>query len=142
MKAAVLGANWSLCAEPIDQAVVPATGLPSPSVQLNAVPPHSWTSIPRCCLYQACSAGASLALKKMPPMPVTRFIEPPRLGSSETQCVIFGLTFRINGNARHLSPQPVVRRRDRSMGPFPRDRCAQTLLAFHERAIKFAVESN
>ena len=25
-------------------------------------------------LYQACKEGASLALKKMPPMPVTRFI--------------------------------------------------------------------
>src|ERR1700675_4369401 len=77
MKVAVLGAKWLPCAEPIDQMVDPATGLPSPSVQVNAVPPHSWTSIPRCCLYQACSAGASLALKKMPPMPVTRFIDLP-----------------------------------------------------------------
>src|SRR5437773_5292204 len=77
MKVAVLGANWSLCAEAIFQTVVPANGLPSPSVQLKAAPPHSWTSMPRCRLYQACSAGASLALKKMPPTPVTRFIEPP-----------------------------------------------------------------
>src|SRR6202789_4288347 len=99
MKVAVLGAKWSPCAEPIDQAVVPATGLPSPSVQLNAAPPHSWTSIPRCCLYQACNAGASLALKKMPPMPVTRFIEPPRSGRDETQCVFFGLTLRLSGGA-------------------------------------------
>src|SRR5882757_8533413 len=76
MKVAVLGAKWSPCAEPMDQAVVPATGLPSPSVQVKAAPPHGWTSIPRCRLYQACRAGASLALKKMPPMPVTRFIEP------------------------------------------------------------------
>src|SRR3984885_6989157 len=81
MKAAVLGANWSPCAEPMDQTVVPATGLPSLSVQVNAVPPHSCTSIPRCRLYQACSAGASLALKKIPPMPVTRFIDPPRSGA-------------------------------------------------------------
>src|SRR5438034_7013050 len=80
MKGAVLGANCSLCAELICQAVVPATGLPSASAQLKAAPPHAWTSIPRCRLYQACSAGASLALKKMPPMPVTRFIEPPRSG--------------------------------------------------------------
>src|ERR1700722_18813249 len=80
MKVAVLGAKCSPCAEPIDQTVVPATGLPAPSVQVNAVPPHSWTSIPRCRLYQACSAGASLALKKMPPMPVTRFIKTPRSG--------------------------------------------------------------
>src|SRR5882724_8002790 len=78
MKVAVLGANWSPCAELIDQTVVPTTGLPSSSVQVKAAPPHSWTSIPRCRLYQACSAGASLALKKMPPMPVTSFIEPPR----------------------------------------------------------------
>src|SRR5437588_12470324 len=77
MKVAVLGANWPLCAEAIDQAVVPATGLPSPSVQVKAAPPHSWTSIPRCRLYQACSAFGSLALKKMPPIPVTRFREPP-----------------------------------------------------------------
>src|SRR5207237_3674288 len=84
MKVAVLGASWPLCAEAIDQAVVPATGLPSPSVQLKAAPPHSWTSIPRCRLYQACSAGASLALKKMPPMPVTRFMEAPRSGGQES----------------------------------------------------------
>src|ERR1043166_3547605 len=74
MNVAVPGANWSLCAEAMDQAVVPATGLPSPPVQVKAVPPHSSTSIPRCRLYQACSAGASLALKKMPPMPLTRFM--------------------------------------------------------------------
>src|SRR5450432_4498755 len=61
----------------MDQMVVPATGLPSPSVHVKAAPPHSWTSIPRCRLYQACSAFGSLALKKMPPMPVTRFMEPP-----------------------------------------------------------------
>src|SRR5882672_6962880 len=97
MNVAVLGANWSLCAEPIDQTVVPATGLPSPSVQVKAVPPHSWTSIPRCRLYQACSAGASLALKKMPPMPVTRFMEPPRTGGVEAECVFCGLTFDMSG---------------------------------------------
>src|SRR5437899_13096941 len=92
MKVAVLGANWSPCAELMDQTVVPATGLPSPSVQVKAVPPHSWTSIPRCRLYQAHSAGASLALKKMPPMPVTRFKEPPRSGGGERECVFCSLT--------------------------------------------------
>src|ERR1700689_3742542 len=91
MKVAALGANWSPCAEPIDHTVVPATGLPSPSVQVKAVPPHSWTSIPRCRLYQACIAGASLALKKMPPMPVTRFMEPPKVGGGEGACVVCGL---------------------------------------------------
>src|SRR5213078_68330 len=80
MKVAVLGANWSPCAELIDQTVVPAAVLPSPSVQVKAVPPHSWTSIPKCRLYQACSDGASLALKKIPPMPVTRFISVSYLG--------------------------------------------------------------
>src|SRR6266540_2583182 len=99
MKVAVLGANWSPCAEPIDQTVVPATGLPSPSVQVKAVPPHSWTSIPRWRLYQACSAGASLALKKMPPMPVTRFIEPPRTGGGEGECVFCCLTLRVTCGA-------------------------------------------
>src|SRR6185295_15809732 len=100
MNVAVLGANWSLCAEAIDQAVVPANGLPSPSVQVKAAPPHSWTSIPRCCLYQACSAGASLALKKMPPMPVTRFIEPPRSGGGEGECIACDLTKQARAGGR------------------------------------------
>src|SRR5688572_17027225 len=90
MKDAVLGAKWSPSAGPTDHMVVPATGLPSPSVQVNAVPPHSCTSIPRCRLYQACSAGASLALQKMPPMPVTRFMEPPRWGGGEMKYVLCG----------------------------------------------------
>src|SRR5437879_12854547 len=98
MKGAVLGANWSPCAELIDQTVVPATGLPSPSDQVKAVPPHSWTAIPRCRLYQACSAGASLALKKTPPMLVTRFIEPPRSGGGEGECVFCGLTIDYAAN--------------------------------------------
>src|SRR5688572_26627382 len=88
MKEAVLGANWSLCAEAIDQTVVPPTGFPSPSAQVNAVPPHAWTSIPKCRLYQACSDGASLALKKMPPMPVTRFIGPLVRGSGERNVLL------------------------------------------------------
>src|SRR5438128_1210509 len=83
MKRAELGANCLLSCGLISQAVVPATGLPSESVQSKAAPPHAWTSISRCRLYQACSDGASLALKKMPPMPVTRFIEPPRSGGGE-----------------------------------------------------------
>src|SRR5512140_1454909 len=95
MKGAVLGANWLLCAGAMDQAVVPATGLPSPSVQVNAVPPHSWTSIPRCRLYQARSAGASLAFKNMPPMPVTRFMEPPRSD------IVRGCVFHAFAAARH-----------------------------------------
>ena len=48
---------------------MPATGLPSASVQSKAAPPQAWTSTPKCRLYQARSDGASLALKKMPLMP-------------------------------------------------------------------------
>src|SRR5438876_11501647 len=58
----------------MDQIVVPPTGLPSASVQRKAAPPQSCTSMPRCRLYQACIAFGSLALKKMPPIPVTRFM--------------------------------------------------------------------
>src|SRR5450432_4063554 len=100
MKVASLGANWSPCDEPIDQTVVPATGLPSPSAQVNAVPPHSWTSIPRCRLYQACSAGASLALKKMPPLPVTRFIETLRGRAVVRECAFWGLAFDMSGGPK------------------------------------------
>src|SRR6059058_4112462 len=78
MKVDLLGANCSPSAAPMDHTVGPFVGLPAASVQLNAVPPHSWTSIPRCCLYQAWSATGSLALKKTPPIPVTLFIEPPK----------------------------------------------------------------
>src|SRR5436190_18919157 len=112
MKVAVLGANCSPFAEPIDQPVVPATGLPSLSVQVKAVPPHPWTSIPRCRLYQACSAGASLALKKMPPMPVTRFIEPPRSGGGEGECIVCGLTLEFT-RGRRLAKPAVARRVER-----------------------------
>src|ERR1700680_3649943 len=125
MKVAALGAKWSPCDEPIDQTVVPATGLPSPLVHVNAAPPHSWTSIPRCRLYQACSAGASLALKKMPPMPVTRFIKPPRPGSSETKCVFFGFTNPFSGGRHRRAPQPVVPRLDHSIGPLLGDKAAR-----------------
>src|SRR5215471_1349065 len=60
----------------MDQAVVPPPGFPSASVQSKAAPPQSCTSMPRCRLYQACIAFGSLALKKMPPIPVTRFMCP------------------------------------------------------------------
>src|SRR5882724_6068227 len=77
MKVALLGAYWSLSAEPMDQTVVPPVGLPAASAQVKDVPPQSWTSIPRCFLYQARNVAACLALKKMPPIPVTRFMESP-----------------------------------------------------------------
>src|SRR5260221_8027986 len=103
MKDAVLGANWLLSAGATDHTVVPATGLPSPSVQVNAVPPHSCTSIPRCRLYQACSAAASLALKKMPPMPVTRCMEPPRWGGAEMEYVLCGPTINKRRKSCHYT---------------------------------------
>src|SRR2546430_12997994 len=78
MKVDLLGANCSPSAAPMDHTVVPLVGLPAPSVHVKAVPPHSSTSIPRCCLYQARSATGSVALKKIPPIPVTLFIEPPK----------------------------------------------------------------
>src|SRR2546425_12185013 len=95
MKGAELGANCLLSCGAMSQAVVPETGLPSASVQSKAAPPQAWTSIPRCRLYQACSDGASLALKKMPPMPVTRFIEPPSSGRGEGECVFCGRTTKL-----------------------------------------------
>src|SRR5580700_7348054 len=64
----------------MDQTVVPLAGFPAASVQVKAVPPQSWTSIPRCFLYQAHSAFGSLALKKMPPMPVTLRISTSEVG--------------------------------------------------------------
>src|SRR2546430_3046771 len=87
MNEEVLGAKSLPPTSETDQTVVPAVGCPSASVQRNAVPPQSWTSIPRCNLYQARSDTASLALKKMPPMPVTLFIDrkSTRLNSSHSQ---------------------------------------------------------
>src|SRR5580765_5284716 len=73
MKVDLLGAKESPSAAPMDHTVVPFVGLPAASAQVNAVPPHSWTSMPRCCLYQARSATGSFALKKIPPIPVTLF---------------------------------------------------------------------
>src|SRR6185437_8605841 len=87
MNDALLGANCLLSSGAINQAVVPPVGLPSESAQLNAAPPHAWTSMPRWRLYQACSAGASFALKKMPPMPVTRFMRTSDVGLASTLVV-------------------------------------------------------
>src|SRR3954470_16201760 len=72
MKGAALGAKASSPAEAMDQIVVPPVGAPSARAHGNAVPPQSWTSMPRCSRYQPWSAFGSLAWKKMPPMPVTR----------------------------------------------------------------------
>src|SRR5579863_1587609 len=76
MNGALLGAKFAPA--PTDQAVVPPVGLPDSSTQSNAAPPHAWTSMPRWALYQAPRAAGSAALKKIPPMPVTRFMSAPR----------------------------------------------------------------
>src|SRR6476659_3534351 len=77
MKLDLLGAKWVPSAGLTDQMVMPVVGLPSPSVHVKAAPPQSWTSMPRCFLYQAHKAFGSLALMKMPPMPFTlRMLSP------------------------------------------------------------------
>src|SRR6185295_6036497 len=81
MKGAWLGAKfWPL---PTHHAVVPFTGAPAASTQRKAAPPHDWTSMPRWVLYQAPSATGSFARKKIPPMPVTRFMVTPMRGFSQ-----------------------------------------------------------
>src|SRR5882762_3106736 len=87
MKVDLLGAKCLPSSAPMSHAVVPFVGLPAASVHSNAAPPHVWTSIPRCCLYQARSATGSFALKKIPPIPVTLFIEPPQCGQVLAYCV-------------------------------------------------------
>src|SRR5437867_11791856 len=64
MKVDLLGAKYSPSAAAMDHTVVPFVGLPAASVQVNAVPPHSWTSMPRCCLYQARSATGSVRVEE------------------------------------------------------------------------------
>src|SRR5512147_857437 len=79
MKGAALGAKWFVSAGKRVQAVVPTPfGLSGP-FQSKAAPPHAWTSIPRWDLYQAPRALGSLDLKKIPPIPVTRFMTSPVL---------------------------------------------------------------
>src|SRR6187402_2896273 len=85
MKLDALGAKASPPASPIDQIVVPSAGSPSSPTQRNAAPPHSWTSTPRWRRYQSRSATGSRALKKMPPMPVTRFMARSSPGKSKVR---------------------------------------------------------
>src|SRR4026208_667969 len=99
MKVDLLGAKCLPSSLPINHAVVPFVGLPAASVQVNAAPPQSLTSIPRCCLYQARSATGSFALKKIPPIPVTLFIQPPMLKRDVT-C----------NSSSHRCPEQAVRR--------------------------------
>src|SRR5579864_3865212 len=82
MNVDLLGAKCLPSAGPIDHAVVPLKGLPLASVHSKAAPPQDWTSIPRCVLYQSHSALGSLALRKMPPMPVTLRIRTSDMGDA------------------------------------------------------------
>src|ERR1700747_3119540 len=79
MKGAALGAKCFVSAGNRLQAVVPAPSGLSAVFQSKAAPPHGWTSIPKWVLYQAPKAFGSLDLKKMPPIPVTRFMSSPVL---------------------------------------------------------------
>src|ERR1051325_3641552 len=47
----------------------------SPALAVNASPPQDSMSRPRCLRYHSRIAAGSRALKKMPPMPVTRAME-------------------------------------------------------------------
>src|SRR6478735_2000014 len=71
MSEEVLGSKYLVVSGKMFQAVVPLGS----SFQSNAAPPQGCTGIPRCSLYQALSALGSFALKKTPPMPVTRVID-------------------------------------------------------------------
>src|SRR5437868_14929169 len=53
--------------------------------------------MPRCFLYQAPSALGSLAVKKMPPMPVTRRIQASDFGSRSFCCRSLPLGFQVVG---------------------------------------------
>ena len=115
MNEAVLGAKESPSAGPMDQIVVPPTGLPSTSVQPKVAPPQSCTSMPRCRLYQACIAFGSLALKKMPPIPVTRFMCTSR-GKMRRFAWTYSPSLSTAGSTTHdrmsaLPPDPRLRGR-------------------------------
>src|SRR5580700_6966362 len=96
MNGAELGAKCSGAAAKRLQAVVPSpSGLSGP-FHSNAAPPHSCTSIPRCFLYHAPSAVGSVDLKKIPPIPVTRFMAVFVLARLDNE-VLRGLTECIVG---------------------------------------------
>src|SRR5438128_12158134 len=100
MNEEVLGAKSLPPTSETDQTVVPAVGCPSASVQRNAVPPQSWTSIPRRNLYQARSDTAALALKTLPPMPVTPFMHiSMRRNCSCLVDTVSGLTYRAHATS-------------------------------------------
>src|SRR4051794_29751916 len=120
MKEAVLGANVSPSAETMFQAVVPPTAFPASSVQSKAAPPHGWTSIPRCRLYQSCRACGSSALKKMPPIPVTRFMCTSRIVDGNGQNARGRLSAALSpiglAGVLRVSVRPLVLHLERARG--------------------------
>ena len=76
MKLAVPGSRYVVSRLNALQIVMPFS-LPGPP-HSKIAPPHSATSRPRWSRYHAASALGSFALKKMPPMPVTRFMVSPQ----------------------------------------------------------------
>src|SRR6476469_4457431 len=86
MNGAELGAECFVSAGNRLHAVVPTPLGLSGVFQSNAAPPHGCTSMPRCVLYQPPSAFGSLALKKMPPMPVTLFMQSPVVRAASLFC--------------------------------------------------------
>src|SRR5258705_2323558 len=70
MNGALLGSKYLVESGKMFHAVVPSGS----SFQSNVAPPQLCTGMPRWSRYQALSALGSRALKKTPPMPVTRLI--------------------------------------------------------------------
>src|ERR1043165_4869017 len=86
MKAFSLGSKCFDSSLKTDQAVA-ASADPGSSRQLKTAPQAS-DSMPRWVRYHALSFSGSFALKKMPPMPVTRFIcdVPPLKSGQDELC--------------------------------------------------------
>src|SRR5262245_2571357 len=76
MNFALLGAKYSDLSSNTLQTVEPVPRGLSSVTQRNTQPPHSSSAMPRWRWYQLRSTTGSCALKKMPPMPVTRFMLP------------------------------------------------------------------
>src|SRR5260221_8213949 len=76
-----------------------------PPDQGKAVPPQDWTLMPRCSRYHALSFVASRALKKIPPMPATRFM-PRTLAERRKAATPFSAAGATTGPLFHLVPSP------------------------------------
>src|SRR6202011_4832307 len=78
MKGLVAGSKYLVSAGNNAQTVCPVvSGLSGSRHSKTTPPPSGCGTSPRCSRYHAFNASGSLALKKMPPIPVTRFIQAP-----------------------------------------------------------------